>query len=179
MLKFRLFSEKPLTYFYVNPMKNAITNHFRALSEEKLNEITKDDLNNLKEQFKIIIPELRYDDVRKKVEEQGLNDLYVFKIPFMGDNPEYFKLNPNEGLMWTYEVYVEGQNLCFEMENCDIEEMKRTYNTIIEKIKTRFKDVNKVITPANKELKQFVQDEYNRRKAIFLDRKKKTEALGF
>lgn len=180
MSKFRIFAEKPLDKYYLNLKKEEIKTFFKQKSEEELIEIKDNYITQLMDEYKIIIPQLDYENIHNEVEEVDDVDIYVFKIPFTSNNIEYFELEPSTGLMWSYQVYIEDQELCFDIvdDNFTVEEMKMKYKNIVDKIKERSDNVNKLIKSYNKDLEKFIESEYNNRNNRLLNRKKKSDALG-
>ena len=177
--KFRIFKEQPLNSNYLNPKKEAIKNFFQQKSEEELFEIKDDYVNQLMEEYKIVYPQLDYENIHYEVKEEGNYDIYVFKIPFNGKNIEYFKLEPSEGLMWSHDVYINSQDLCFDIYDSEMSVggMIRKYQGIVKKIKERSSNVNKFIELLNEDLKRFIESEFNKRSNRIINRKKKIDAL--
>jgi len=180
MSKFRIFAEKPLDKYYLNSKKEEIKTFFKQKSEEELIEIKDDYKIQLMDEYKIVIPQLVYENIHNEVEEVDDVDIYVFKIPFTSNNIEYFELEPNTGLLWSYPVYIEDQELCFDIvdDNFTVEELKMKYKDIVDKIKERSDNVNNLIKSYNNDLENFIESEYNNRNNRLLNRKKKSDALG-
>ena len=181
MSKFRIFKEQPLNHNYLNPQKEKIKSFFQQKSEEELLDIKEDYVNQLMEEYKMFIPQLDYENIHYEINEDDNYDIYIFKIPFIGKNIDYFKLEPPEGLMWSRDVYIKDQDLCFEIYDTQISvgEMIRKYKGTVKKINERSDYVNKVIELLNEDLKGFIEGEFNKRSKRILNRKKKITGIGF
>ena len=180
MPKFNIFDRTPLNSNYMGPRRMIIKNFFASQSEEDLNN-NKDTYENiLMEQHKIYIPQLDFENIKKEMEEVGDIDVYIFKIPFTPINNEYFQLKPSVGLNWTHQVFIEGQDLCFEIQdtNKTVQEIKNEKKSIINNIKDLNGTVEGIVNSYNDELKLFINEEYNKRKDRLSTRKQKMVALG-
>ena len=180
MSEFRIFDEKQLNSNYLTLKKSGITSFFKQQNEEDLVKIKDSYVNQLMEEYKIVIPQLDYENIHKELKEAGAMDIYKFKISFTSNNTEYFELDPGTGLIWTHSVYIEGNNLCFDIQdlNMTVEEIEREFKEIVENIKKRCDTVNTIINRYNQELKVFIEKEYGNREDRLLNRKKKSNALG-
>ena len=180
MPKFRIFKEQPLNNNYLNPQKDEIKSFFQQKNEKELLEIKDDYVNQLMEKYKIDIPHLDYENIHYEVKEEGNYDIYVFKLPFNGKNIDYFKLEPPKGIMWSRDVYIKGNDLCFDIydREMSVGEMIRKYKSIIKKIEEKSSNVNTFIKLLNDDLKMLIESEFNKRKKRILNRKKKIDALA-
>src|SRR5258708_11366521 len=111
-------------------------------------------VNNLVEKFKVEASIIDFESVRISNYEKyipaelfhpGFNvhqgksypkQVVVYHLPFTGDG-ELFQYTPSQFMLWSPEVYIEDQNVCFEIINFngDTEELKREAQRSIDAIK--------------------------------------------
>jgi predicted carbohydrate-binding protein with CBM5 and CBM33 domain len=177
--KFKIFETNQLDN-EKESKKREIENLFKNMSEEDFLDKTKDDyIKELKSKYLIEIPTINFGKRYVNTEEVGDTDYYIFKIPFDGENTEYFKFSPGSKLNWSKEVYIINHDLCFEVieRKNDPNYVERESKQIFENIKTQKDYVDKEIEPYNNSLQKFIEDEYDKRNQRVSNRKNTLKTL--
>jgi len=194
---FKIFSERKLSE-YLKDNKQKIKSYIEQESENYILNVNETNyINHLTSNF--IINKLNIDFANVKVssyEKQipaehfpnrvGVHlgksyskQVYIYYIPFTGnyDLLQYFS---STRLVWTTEVYIEDQYLCFEVISFreDAEEIKNISQHIINNIRTQLKYLNKDIDDYNAQLQLNIEQTFRALKNKYLKKNKILASLG-
>ncbi len=135
--------------------KKALQNTIEHIKATDFLEMDETDLvNSLVDKFKVDAPVIDFDNISISSYEQQIpaeqfpqgffvrqgksysRQVVVYHLPFTG-NDELFQFTPSQFMLWSPEVYIEDQNVCFEIVNFrgDTEEIKREAQRSIDAIK--------------------------------------------
>ncbi len=169
--------------------------HIKAEDFLELDEM--DLINDLVDKFKVDAPVIDFENISVSSYEkqipaehfpqgiyvrQGksyLKQVVIYHLPFTG-NDELFRFTPSHFMLWSPEVYIEDQNVCFEFVNFggDIEEIKREAQRSIDAIKFFSNALLQDVGSYDAQLRGNVEQMVKARKQKILDDNSKLAALG-
>lgn len=178
MNSFNVFDVEPLDR-YLESKKREMVNLIEEKSEEDFLKEDKDELvNQLMEQYKIEVT-INFDNIDIQSEDVGGTDIFIYKIPFKTNNIDYFRLRPDNRLLWTIKVDIVNDELCFEIidHKNDFVNVKNDAERAINNLKKQVSNVNAVINPYNALLQEYIEGIYNKRKERIANREGKLKSL--
>jgi len=103
----------------------------------------------------------------------------VYHLPYTG-NADLLRYTPSHRLLWTTEVFLEDQCVCFEVVSFseDAEEIKREAQHIIGNLKTQLGYLTQEIEGYNAQLRTSIEQAFRARKQRFLDNNQMLASLG-
>ena len=112
-------------------------------------------------------------------EESFPKQVVVYHLPYDG-NADLFRYTPTTRLLWTIQIYIEEQSVCFEIINFSghAEDIKRDAQQIINKLKTQIGHLAHEIDGYNARLPNNIEQNFKTRKQQFLDNNKLLASLG-
>ena len=93
----------------------------------------------------------------------------VYHIPYQG-NSDLFKYSPTPKLIWSWDVFLEEQSICFEiiMGGQDKEKITNEVNSVLKNMKQQLAYVNHQIDTYNKEVKTKIETTFKKIKQELL-----------
>ena len=103
----------------------------------------------------------------------------TYHLPFSGDK-ELLKCQPSRYIMWTKDIRLEGDCVCFDVINWqdDAEAIKREADNIIGYIRRQAENVSKEVLEFNSRLEKETQQLVQARKAYILKQENLVASLG-
>jgi hypothetical protein len=178
--------------------KKALLNTVEHIKAEDFLEIDEKDLvNSLVDKFKVEAPIIDFESVWVSNYEKYIpaelfhpsfnvhqgksypKQVAVYHLPFTGDG-ELFQYTPSQFMLWSPEVYIEEQNVCFEIINFyrDTEELKKEAQRSIDAIKFFSDALLQDVGSYNVQLRDNVEQLVKARKQKLLDDSSLLTALG-
>ena len=105
----------------------------------------------------------------------------IYHLPYTGNNVYLLECSPTrEYLMWTIEVFLDNQCLCFEVVSLrdNAEEIKRKAQEIIDNLKIQHEYLMSEVDRFNNNLPMLVKQLFQDRKQRFLDKNQMLASLG-
>lgn len=106
-------------------------------------------------------------------------DVIIFHLPFSGD-PEILRCFPNQRLIWTTEVSIEGKEITFETINFrnSPEEISRSKNETIKNLKQQSNNLNAEIERYNRNIESEIKLALENRRKIIISKTNLLSSLG-
>lgn len=103
----------------------------------------------------------------------------VYHLPYDG-NSDLLRYTPNPHLLWTTEVFIDDQCICFEVINFSghADDIKRDAQHVINNLKTQLGHLTHDIDGYNTRLLNNIEQKFKARKQQFLDNNKTLASLG-
>lgn len=103
----------------------------------------------------------------------------IYHLPYAG-NADLLRYTPNTHLLWTKEIFIADQSVCFEIINFggNPDEIKRGAQQIINDLKTQLGHLTIEIDGYNARLPNKIKQNFKARKQLFLDNNKLLSSLG-
>jgi hypothetical protein len=103
----------------------------------------------------------------------------VYHLPYAG-NSDLLRYTPTTRLLWTTEIFIEDQSVCFEIINFSghAEDIKRDAQQIINDLKTQLGHLTHEIDGYNARLPNNIEQNFKKRKQQFLDNNNLLGSLG-
>ena len=182
---------------YLAQKRKALQKTIERIKAEDFLELDERDLiNDLVERFKVDAPIIDFEnitisDYEKEIPavqfpqtfyvrpgKSYLKQVVVYHLPFRG-NVELFRFTPSNFMLWSPEVYIEDQNVCFEFVNFgDMEEIKREAQRSIDAIKFFSNALLQDVGSYDAQLRGNVEQMVKARKQKILDSNNMLAALG-
>jgi len=187
-IRFRVFATRHLNEFLAESDQKIRT----AIEQEEADHIINVDENEYMEtlirRFSVSAPQLNFDKITVTDYEReasgsrypGIfpNSAYkvqviTFHIPYTGD-ATLLKYQPSQHYLWSTEVSLENQNLCFEIANPErnTEQVKTEKQRAIDMMKDMLNTLVKDIEEYNQKLPGLISKAFKARKNRLMDNKK-------
>lgn len=181
--RFKLFHERDLEE-YLKENDRKIQSHIEKQSEDYILNVNETEYENfLLSEFNIDIPKIDFEGVyitnyEKKIRPSDFpKQVIVYHLPYVG-NSNLLHCKPNPCRIWSTEVFIEDQSICFEVVSEDSEEIMRKADDTINNTKTQLGYVAHQIGVYNGRLKTSIGQSFKARKQSLLDRRHILGSLG-
>lgn len=93
----------------------------------------------------------------------------VYHLPYTGST-DLLQYSTGAGLVWTTNMFIEEQCICFEVAERTSEQIKQTAKHVISNLKTKLEDINQEVNAYNTQLRNSIERLFKARKQTFLDK---------
>lgn len=195
--KISIFAEKHLDEF-LRRIEEQISAQVEKESDDYLLNVNEIEyVNYLKERFTVESLELKFKDMFVSTTEKEIpaerfpfsfdvrpghsykKDAIKYHIPYIG-NQELLRCKPSAFLMWTVDVILEDNCVCFEIINFhdNAEEIKREANNIKDNISRQSANVLSQVNRFNASLENHIKNVFQSRKQRLLKKNNLVASLG-
>lgn len=194
---FKAFAERTMRDYLEENNQN-IQSRIEKESENYILNVNETEyINHLSSDFTIDTPRIDFESASVTSYEKQIpakrfpRDFYVrqgesypkqvvaYHLPYDG-NADLLRYTPSTHLLWTTEIFIEDQSVCFEIINFSgqADDIKRDAQQIIKDLKTQLEHLTHEINNYNTRLLNNIENIFKARKKQFLDNNKLLASLG-